>query len=147
MHLAGALAVWALLCFLNRPLRGMALWPYLIGGALMWFLMLKSGVHATIAGVMLAFAIPYTAKDEDETSPSHRLERILYKPVAFLVLPIFALANTAIPIGAGWMEQLKSPNDLGIAAGLIIGKPVGVTLFCLAAVTAGICRLPTDLGW
>lgn len=146
-YLAAALAVWGLLCLLNRPLRVMALWPYLIGGALMWFFMLKSGVHATIAGVMLAFAIPYTARDEDATSPSHRLEHILHKPVAFLILPIFALANTAIPIGAGWMEELGSANSLGIAAGLVIGKPVGVTLFCLAAVAAGLCSLPSDLGW
>jgi NhaA family Na+:H+ antiporter len=146
-YLAAALAVWGLLCLLNRPLRVMALWPYLVGGALMWFLMLQSGVHATIAGVMLAFAIPYTSKDEDAASPSHRLEHILHKPVAFLILPAFALANTAIPISAGWIDQLESANSLGIAAGLVVGKPLGVTLFCLAAVATGLCRLPGDLRW
>ncbi len=146
-YLAAALAVWGLLCVLNRPLRVMSLAPYLVGGALMWFFMLKSGIHATIAGVMLAFAIPFTAKDEDAASPSHRLEHVLHKPVAFLILPIFALANTAIPVAAGWMQQLGSTNSLGIAAGLVVGKPLGVTLFCFAAVAIGLCRLPSDLGW
>ena len=73
-HFAGAMAVLALLIVLNRVFRVMSLVPYLLGGALMWFLMLKSGIHATIAGVMLAFAIPFSAKDEDTASPSHRLE-------------------------------------------------------------------------
>ena len=125
----------------------MSLLPYLLGGIVMWFLTLKSGVHATVAGVLLAFAIPYSAKAEDQDSPSHRLEHILHKPVAFMILPIFALANTAVVIGADWMQNLSSSNSLGIIAGLVAGKPVGVTLFCLAAVTFGICRLPAGLGW
>ncbi|HEX6185345.1 MAG TPA: Na+/H+ antiporter NhaA, partial [Pyrinomonadaceae bacterium] len=94
-YLLGALAVFGLLVALNR-LRVMRLLPYLAGGALMWFLMLKSGVHATIAGVLLAFAIPFTGKEDDEASPSHRLEHFLHRPVAFAVLPLFALANTGI---------------------------------------------------
>lgn len=146
-YLAAALAVWACLCVLNRFFRIMLLTPYLLGGALMWFLMLKSGVHATIAGVMLAFAIPFSAKTDDDESPSHRLEHNLHKPVAFLILPIFALANTAVVIGADWMQSLGSANSLGIAAGLLIGKPVGVTLMCALAVVSGICRLPSDLKW
>ena len=93
-YLLGAIAVFAALLLLNFRFRVMALTPYLVGGALMWFLMLKSGVHATIAGVLLAFAIPYSAKQDDATSPSHRLEHLLHKPVAFVILPIFALANT-----------------------------------------------------
>lgn len=146
-YLVAALAVWGLLCALNRFLRVMSLTPYLLGGALMWFFMLKSGIHATIAGVMLAFAIPFTAKDEDTGSPSHRLEHFLHKPVAFLILPLFALANTAIPVSADWMQHLESTNSLGIAAGLIVGKPLGVTLLCFAAVASGVCRLPPDLNW
>lgn len=146
-YLAAALAVWSLLCILNRLLRVMALVPYLAGGALMWFLMLKSGVHATIAGVMLAFAIPYSARDEDEESPSHKLEHFLHKPVAFVILPIFALANTAIPVGMDWMQTLTSANSAGIAAGLVVGKPLGITLFCFVAVASGLCRLPPDLDW
>lgn len=146
-YLAAALAVWALLIVLNRNFRIMALSPYLLGGALMWLFMLKSGVHATIAGVMLAFAIPYSAKDEDQDSPSHKLENILHKPVAFLILPIFALANTAVLISEQWMQGLASSNSLGIIAGLVLGKPVGVTLFCFLAVTNGVSSLPKALNW
>ncbi|MGB9148662.1 MAG: Na+/H+ antiporter NhaA [Burkholderiales bacterium] len=146
-YLIAALAVWSLLLTLNHRFRAMSLVPYLLGGALMWFLMLKSGIHATIAGVMLAFAIPFSAKEEDEASPSHRLEHFLHKPVVFIVLPIFALANTGILVGENWLQDLTSNNSLGIIAGLIAGKTLGVLLFCLAAVGIGICRLPADLQW
>ncbi|MBL0123183.1 MAG: Na+/H+ antiporter NhaA [Betaproteobacteria bacterium] len=146
-YLCAALSVWMLLLALNRLFRIMSLVTYLLGGALMWFLMLKSGIHATIAGVMLAFAIPFSAKDGDAASPSHRLEHFLHKPVAFLILPIFALANTGIPIGADWLQSLTSTNSVGIIAGLVVGKPLGVTLLCLIAISAGICHLPPDLKW
>jgi NhaA family Na+:H+ antiporter len=145
-YLAGALAIWALLVALNA-LRVMSLLPYLLGGALMWFLMLKSGVHATIAGVLLAFAIPFSAKNDDKPPPSHRLEHFLHKPVAFIILPIFALSNTGILIGAEWMQNLTSTNSLGITAGLLLGKPLGVTFLCFVAVASGICRLPADMNW
>ncbi|WP_027866232.1 Na+/H+ antiporter NhaA [Massilia alkalitolerans] len=147
LYLLGALAVFAGLLALNRVLRVMALLPYLVGGALMWFLMLKSGVHATIAGVLLAFTIPYSSREDDAESPSHRLEHILHKPVTFLILPVFALANTGIIIGAGWETELLSSNSLGIIAGLVAGKPVGIFLFSFAAVALGLCRLPLDLAW
>jgi Na+:H+ antiporter, NhaA family len=146
-YLAGALAVFVVLVWLNRVLRVMALAPYLVGGALMWFLMLKSGVHATIAGVLLAFAIPFSGRCDDETSPSHRLEHILHKPVTFLVLPVFALANTGVVIATGWAEQLLSPNSLGIVLGLAAGKPIGIVAASAAAAALGLCRLPPDLGW
>ena len=146
-YLAAALAVWLLLVALNRWLRWMALLAYLVGGALMWFLLLKSGLHATLAGVMLAFAIPYSSQDADQASPSHRLEEWLHKPVAFLILPLFALANTAIPIGGQWVQDLASRNSLGIMLGLLLGKPIGVTLACFLAVALGLCRLPPDLSW
>ena len=146
-YLAGAIGVWAILCALNRFFRIMHLTPYLLGGVVMWFLMLQSGVHATIAGVMLAFAIPFSAKSEDETSPSHRLEHMLHHPVAFVILPIFALANTAVYIGADWMHSLGSINSLGIILGLVLGKPLGITLVCALAVAVGVCRLPSDLKW
>ena len=145
-YFAGALVVWFFLIALNR-LRLMSIFPYLFGGALMWFLMLKSGIHATIAGVMLAFAIPFSAKDDDKSSPSYKLEHFLHKPVAFIILPIFALANTGILIGEEWMQNLTSLNSLGITAGLIVGKPLGVMLFCFVAVASGICRLPSELNW
>lgn len=146
-YLLAALAVWGLLLILNRVLRLMSMLPYLIGGVLMWALMLKSGVHATIAGVMLAFAIPFSHKDDDAASPSHKLEHILHKPVAFIILPIFALANTGVVIGGDWMQSLSSANSIGIAAGLLVGKPIGVVLLCFVAVATGLCRLPLDLNW
>jgi NhaA family Na+:H+ antiporter len=118
-----------------------------MGGALMWFLMLKSGVHATIAGVLLAFAIPYSSTKDDEKSPSHVLEHYLHKPVAFLILPIFALANTGIVISSDWTSQLGTSNSLGIIAGLLIGKPIGISLLVFISVVLGVCRLPTDLNW
>ena len=146
-YLVGAVGVWTLLYALNRLFRVMSLVPYLLGGALMWFLMLQSGVHATIAGVTLAFAIPFSATDEDEKSPSHKLELFLHKPVAFIILPIFALANTGISVGADWMHNVTSTNSFGITAGLILGKPLGVTFLCFVAVASGLCRLPPDLNW
>jgi len=145
-YLLGAFAVFAVLLLLNR-LRVMSLLPYLLGGALMWFLMLKSGVHATIAGVLLAFAIPFAGRADDHSSPSHRLEHLLHKPAAFVILPIFALANTAVVINAGWQDDLLSANSLGIILGLLLGKPLGITLLCVLAVSIGLCRLPQDLGW
>lgn len=146
-YLVGALAVWILLFALNQFLRVHYLIVYLFGGVLMWFLMLKSGVHATIAGVLLAFAIPFTAKDDDEESLSYQLENILQKPVAFVILPIFALANTGIIIGADWAHSLASTNSLGIILGLIIGKPIGITLASYASTAIGICKMPLDLNW
>jgi NhaA family Na+:H+ antiporter len=145
-YLLAALSVCVALVVLNR-LRVMALFPYLAGGALMWFLMLKSGVHATIAGVLLAFAIPFTARNEDQASPSHRLERMLSAPVAFVILPLFALANTCIVIGSDALATLAASNSVGIVAGLVIGKPLGIAILCLIATKAGVCRLPADVGW
>lgn len=146
-YLAAALGVIAALVVFNRIFRRMSLVPYLLGGMLMWFLMFKSGVHATIAGVLLAFAIPFSAKADDQASPSHRLGHCLIKPTAFLILPTFALANTGIPLGAGWLQDLTSLNGAGIVAGLVLGKPLGITLASFLAVAVGICRLPADLRW
>lgn len=146
-YLQAALLIWVVLILLNRLFRVMSLLPYIAGGVIMWFFMLKSGIHATVAGIMLAFAIPFSVKDDDQKSPSYKLEHFLHKPVAFIILPIFALANTGITIEAGWMSDLMSANSLGIMLGLIIGKPLGVSLFCCFAVITGICHLPADLKW
>jgi NhaA family Na+:H+ antiporter len=146
-YLLAALAVFGVLIVLNRRFRVMSLFPYLLGGCLMWFLMFRSGIHATIAGVLLAFAIPFSAKAEDADSPSHRLEHFLHKPVALIILPIFALANTGIVINPGWEQDLVTLNSVGIIAGLVFGKPLGITLMSFLAVAIGVCRLPTDLKW
>jgi NhaA family Na+:H+ antiporter len=145
--LGGALLVFAGLCALNRIARVHALWPYLLGGAAMWFLLLRSGVHPTLAGVMLAFAIPYSSRAEDEHSPSHRLEHALHRPVAYVVLPLFALANTGVALAGDWQSSLADANSLGIAAGLVLGKPLGIVGLSYLAVAAGVCRLPAELGW
>src|SRR5215510_15537794 len=144
-YLVGALAVWIVLVLLNHAFKVMSLVPYVLGGVCMWFLMLQSGVHATIAGVLLAFAIPFSTQEEDAASPSHRLEHMLHKPVAFVILPIFALANTGIIIGTDWAHSLTSANSLGIIAGLVAGKSLGIFLLSYFAVKAGICKLPLDL--
>jgi Na+:H+ antiporter, NhaA family len=146
IYLIGALVVFASLVALNR-LRVMNVVPYLMGGAGMWFLMYRSGVHATLAGVLLAFAIPFTGREEDEKSPSHKLEHLLHRPVAFVILPIFALANTGIIIGNDWFQSLFTANSAGILSGLVIGKPLGIALGSFVAVSFGICRLPLDLRW
>jgi NhaA family Na+:H+ antiporter len=144
-YLGAAIAVFAMLVVLNRYARTMALAPYLIGGAVMWWLLLRSGVHATLAGVALAFAIPYSSRAADLSSPSHRLELILHRPVPLIILPIFALANTGVAVGAGWAERLLDANSAGIILGLVVGKPIGVALFAFAAVASGVCRLPSGV--
>ncbi len=146
-YLLGAIAVFCGLLALNRIFKVLSLWPYLVGGVLMWSLMFYSGVHATIAGVLLAFTIPSSTKIDDAPSPSHQLENFLHKPVAFIILPIFALANTGIIVGADWANSLTSANGLGIIIGLVLGKPIGITLLCFIVVKLGICRLPSNLNW
>jgi Na+:H+ antiporter, NhaA family len=143
-HLGMAMGIFAVLLAFNRLLVRNLI-PYLIGGAFMWYFMLHSGVHATITGVLLAFAIPFG--NGDERSTSFILQHFLHKPVAFGILPIFALANTAIVIESGWYEGLGHLNSLGIISGLVLGKPLGIMVFSFAAVALGICALPIDLKW
>jgi NhaA family Na+:H+ antiporter len=144
--LALALAVWTALILLNR-LRVMALAPYLAGGALMWVCVLNAGIHASIAGVMLAFAIPFKSREPAAFSPSHRLEHWLHKPVAYLILPLFALANTGVTIDQDAIAQLGNANSMGIALGLLVGKPLGVVAMCFVAVGLGISSLPAGVRW
>lgn len=139
-----ALGIFILLLVLNR-MKVRNLIPYIIGGIAMWYFMLHSGVHATITGVLLAFAIPFG--NGDEKSTSYILQHFLHKPVAFIVLPIFALANTAIVFHGDIAYTLTENNSLGIALGLIVGKPLGIFLLSFLAVTFGLCKLPTDLNW
>lgn len=139
-----ALGIFGFLLLLNR-LKIHNLVPYLIGGVVMWYFMLHSGVHATITGVLLAFAIPFT--NGKEKSPSYILQHLLHKPVAFFILPIFAVANTCIDIGDNWQNGLGQTNSLGIIAGLVIGKPLGIWLFSFIGVGLGLCVMPSDLKW
>lgn len=146
VYLFGSIIVFGILVLLSKA-KVTKLIPYLLGGILMWFLMLKSGVHATIAGVLLGFAIPFSTKEDDEESLSHKMEHFLHKPVAFIILPIFALANTGIVIDSESLKTLMNTNEIGIMSGLVFGKPLGITLLCFIAVSVGICKLPLDLNW
>lgn len=142
--LLSALGVFALLVILNR-LRVKQLKWYLLGGVVMWYCMLQSGIHATISGVLLAFTIPFD--DGGEKSPSYRLQHWLHKPVAFGIIPLFAFANTGVVFSGDINEVLLSRNSLGIIAGLVLGKPVGILLFCATAVRLRLARLPEGVNW
>jgi Na+:H+ antiporter, NhaA family len=144
MYLLLSLGIWVVLLILNR-LKVHHLLPYIIGGIAMWYCMLHSGVHATVTGVLLAFAIPFG--DSGEKSPSYVMQHWLHKPVAFIILPLFALANTAVIINSGWQHSLTSPLGVGILAGLVLGKPIGIMLVSFIAVKTRICRLPPYIKW
>ncbi|MHC0439417.1 Na+/H+ antiporter NhaA [Flavobacterium sp. 3-210] len=144
VNLAIALGIWGFLFILNR-LKINNIIPYLVGGIVMWYFMLNSGVHATITGVILAFVIPFG--DGGENSSSYKLQHFLHKPVAFLILPLFAIANTCIAITQDWHEGLNHTNTYGIILGLVVGKPLGIVLFSSIGVTAGLCVLPKNLKW
>ena len=139
-----ALGIFACLLILNR-LKVNNLIPYLIGGVIIWYFMLHSGVHATITGVLLAFAIPFG--DGGEKTPSYLLQHFLHKPVAFIIMPIFALANTAIIIGSDFNSIISQNYSIGIALGLIIGKPLGIITILFLAIKLKFCQLPNELNW
>lgn len=144
LQLLIAFGIFAILIILNRA-KINSLIPYLTGGIVMWYFMLHSGVHPTIAGVLLAFAIPYAGGGE--RSPSFRLQHFLHKPVSFFILPVFALANTSIAFSDGLLNSLKESYAIGIILGLVVGKPLGITLFSFLAVKAGISELSSELKW
>ena len=118
--------------------------PYLLVGLVMWAALLKSGVHATLAGVLLAFMIPLRGAED---SPARGLEHDLHGSVAFFVLPLFAFANAGLAFGNLTLDALFHPVPLGIFAGLVLGKQVGVFGFCWLAVQLGIARLPHGINW
>ncbi len=142
MALAVAGGVFVLLLVLNRS-RVRALPVYLLLGLVMWYAILQSGVHASIAGVLLAFAIPFT--DGSSDSPSYKLQHALHKPVAFGIMPIFALANTGVTLIGSSLSNLFAPNTLGIFLGLVAGKPLGITLFSALATRLKVASLPEDI--
>jgi NhaA family Na+:H+ antiporter len=144
LHFSIAIAIFAGLLVLNRlDIDNLVI--YGVAGIVMWFFMLRSGVHATLTGVLLAFAIPF--RKGDKLSPSYKVQHFLDRPVPFVILPLFALANTCITFSPGWSTGLVDRNTVGISLGLVIGKPLGIVLFSLAAVKLGISRLPEDLTW
>ena len=147
--LAGAGVAVAVLVALNRfGVRRLS--PYLLVGLILWVLVLRSGIHATLAGVVLAFTIPMTCtparSDADGESPLHRLEHSLHMPVGFLVVPIFGLANAAVPVLGLPPGALTAPVTIGVAAGLVVGKVVGVFGFATLAVRFGLADMPAHAG-
>jgi Na+:H+ antiporter, NhaA family len=140
-YLVLSIAVFGFLLILNW--RGVNSIPaYLLAGWLMWYFMLQSGIHASIAGVLLAFALPF--RDGSPSSPSYKIQHFLHKPVAFLIMPIFALANTGIPISENFFQHIVTPNTSGIFTGLFLGKPLGIVLFAILAIKLGLARLPEE---
>ncbi|MGV0994805.1 Na+/H+ antiporter NhaA [Empedobacter falsenii] len=139
-----AIAILLGLFALNK-LKIKSMIPYIIGGIAVWWFMLHSGIHATIAGVLVAFTIPFDK--DDSKSLSAKMEHALHIPVAFIILPLFALANTAITIDGGGLAHFSIPLASGIFLGLVVGKPVGITLFTCIAVKFGLCELPTAVNF
>jgi NhaA family Na+:H+ antiporter len=121
--------------------------PYVIVGVILWVFVLKSGVHATLAGVAVAFAVPLKATDAQGHAPLHQFEHGLHPWVAFGVLPIFAFANAGVSVAGVTLTALSEPLPLGIAAGLFIGKLVGVCGVSAMLVRLGMARLPDGASW
>ena len=144
--LAASGAAVAALAALNRA-GVMRLGPYLLVGAILWFFVLKSGVHATLAGVALALAIPLTrspARPDAEDSPLHRLEHRIHFPVALLIVPLFGFANAGVSLSGMSWSSVSEPIPIGIIAGLFIGKMIGVFVPAWTAVRLGIADCPED---
>ncbi|HEC01525.1 MAG: Na+/H+ antiporter NhaA [Alphaproteobacteria bacterium] len=136
----------AILAFMNR--RGVVTKSiYLLIGVVMWVAMLKSGVHATLAGVILAFFIPMKNPDNPDHSPLKDLEHDLHSVVAYVILPAFAFCNAGIYFGDVRISDITHPVTLGIAAGLFFGKQVGVFGLCWVAIKSGFCKLPDEVSW
>ena len=121
--------------------------PYLLIGVIMWVATLKSGVHATLAGVILAMFIPIRSKENPELSPLKTLEHDLHSIVAFFILPVFAFANAGISFSGVGMQQLLHPVPIGIALGLFLGKQIGIFGLCWIAIKLKIANMPPRINW
>jgi len=133
---AAAIAVLALLNICNVRRVGI----YVLVGMVLWTAVLKSGVHATLAGVIVGFFVPL--KQQEGKSPAKQLEHVLHPWVAFLILPLFAFANAGVSLDGVTLAGLTSMLPLGIIAGLFIGKPLGISLFCWLALKLKLASLP-----
>ncbi|MFM8431671.1 MAG: Na+/H+ antiporter NhaA [Bacteroidota bacterium] len=143
LWLSGATITLMALYLMNKK-RVKSLTPYLLVGAGLWFFVHQSGIHATIAGVLLAFFIPYDSQIQND--PLQRLEHLLHRPVSHLVMPLFAMANTSILIQSEFSSILTDPMGLGISAGLFLGKPLGILLFVWLAIKMGASKIPEGVG-
>ena len=120
---------------------------YILIGVVMWVAMLKSGVHATLAGVVLACFIPLKSAKTPNYSPLKSMEHDLHALVAFFVLPVFAFANAGINLSGVGLDQVIHGVPAGIALGLFIGKQVGIFTLCAIAIRLGLCKLPLGMNW
>ena len=118
---------------------------YILLGVVLWIAVLKSGVHATLAGVLIAFCIPM--RDKEGHCPLRELEHNLHEPVAFVILPAFAFVNAGLSLSGVSLDALLHPVTLGVTSGLVLGKPLGIVLFTGVAVALGLARLPKDVNW
>ena len=143
-YLLIAAAILGFLYVLNR-LKVKQLVFYILPGIVVWYCFLKSGVHATIAGVLLAFVIPLD--HDDDVNKSYTLLKALHKPVAFIILPIFAIVNTAILLPSNIFESLNTNNSKGIIIGLAVGKLVGIFTFPFVLVKLGLAKLQSGITW
>ena len=142
--LAMAGALLACLVCLNRA-GVLRLAPYLLIGVVLWYFVLKSGVHATLAGVALVLTIPLRPQNQGHAgahSPLHALEHALHKPVALLIVPLFGFANAGVSFAGMGLSSLAQPVPLGVALGLFLGKQLGVFGFAWLAIRSGIASLP-----
>jgi NhaA family Na+:H+ antiporter len=121
--------------------------PYLLLGLFVWVCVLKSGVHATLAGVALAFAIPLKVDGDRAHAPLRRCEHALHPWVTYLIMPVFAFANAGVALGSVGIDALLQPVALGIAGGLFIGKQLGVMLVAVLGAALGLFRLPDRVSW
>jgi NhaA family Na+:H+ antiporter len=147
--LIGAAFMVAVLVGLNRS-GVRRLTPYLVVGLILWLLVLRSGVHATLAGVLVALAIPLQSEpscDPEQASPLNRLEHGLVVPVGFLIVPLFGLLNAGVPILDLTAEALAANVTLGVGLGLLLGKVVGVFVFSALAIRLGFADKPAQSGW
>jgi NhaA family Na+:H+ antiporter len=147
--LAAAAAAVVVLLVLNR-VGVTTIWPYLLIGIGLWFLVLQSGVHATLAGVALALTIPLTrspGRPDHPLSPLHRLEHIIQPWVAFGIVPLFGLANAGVPLTGITIDDLLNPVTVGIAVGLFVGKQIGVFAATWLVVKLDLADLPENASW
>ncbi len=140
-----ALAALSIAILMNKVLQVTNSSAYILLGIVLWVAVLKSGVHATLAGVLIAFCIPM--RDEEGNSPVKALEHNLHGPVAYVILPMFAFANAGLSIAGMSLADILHPITMGVWAGLVIGKPLGIMLFIGLAVAIGIVKLPKGINW
>ena len=144
----GVAAVSLVVLFIFNRRGVLSLTPYLLVGLIMWIAVLKSGVHATLAGVLLAFFIPSKLREaDDDHTVADGLEHDLHSSVSYVILPLFAFMNTGVSLAGLTFATILQPIPLGIALGLFVGKQIGIFGACWLAIKLKIAKLPSDIGW